>query len=123
MVTPAQQSSSAIAPLMLMKKWTSSPSIASYPPLFVACRNIVLLIGGNMNAQICKNVNNKISLHNSSNRNGKHLSDFMQRINLHSSILNFLKKGKVWTYTFANNAKSLIDYIFMNKKWNNSASI
>ena len=35
----------------------------------------VLVIGGYMNAQISKNVN-KFSLHNSSNRNGVHLTDF-----------------------------------------------
>ena len=33
----------------------------------------VLLIGGDMNAQ---NGNDKYSLHNSSNRNGQHLTDF-----------------------------------------------
>ena len=35
-----------------------------------------LVIGGDMNAQIGKNVNHKFSLHNSSNRNGQHLTDF-----------------------------------------------
>ena len=37
----------------------------------------LLVIGGNMNAQIGKNRNNKYSLHNTSNRNGQHLTDFM----------------------------------------------
>ena len=37
----------------------------------------VLVIGGDMNAQIWKNGNNKYSLHNTSNRNGQHLTDFM----------------------------------------------
>ena len=37
----------------------------------------VLVIGGDMNAQIGKNVNHKFSLHNSLNRNGEHLTDFM----------------------------------------------
>ena len=36
----------------------------------------VLFIGGDMNAQIIKNGNHKYSLHNSSNRNGQHLTDF-----------------------------------------------
>ena len=36
----------------------------------------ILVIGGDMNAQTGKNVNNKFSLHNSSNRNGEHLTDF-----------------------------------------------
>ena len=37
----------------------------------------LLVIGGDMNAQIGKNRNNKYSLHNTSNRNGKHQTDFM----------------------------------------------
>ena len=36
----------------------------------------LLVIGGDMNAQIGKNRNNKYSLHNTSNRNGQHLIDF-----------------------------------------------
>ena len=34
----------------------------------------MLVIGGDMNAQIGKNGNNKYSLHNTSNRNGQHLT-------------------------------------------------
>ena len=37
----------------------------------------VLIIGGDMNAQVGKNINNKFSLHNSSNRNEELLTDFM----------------------------------------------
>ena len=37
----------------------------------------ILVIGGDMNAQIGKNRNHKFSRHNSSNRNGQHLTDFM----------------------------------------------
>ena len=37
----------------------------------------MLVIGGDMNALIGKNGNNKYSLHNTSNRNGQHLTDFM----------------------------------------------
>ena len=37
----------------------------------------ILVIGGDMNAQIGKNGNNKYSLHDTSNRNGQHLTDFM----------------------------------------------
>ena len=36
----------------------------------------VLVIGGDINAPIGKNVNHKFSLHNSSNRNGEYLTDF-----------------------------------------------
>ena len=31
------------------------------------------------------------------------------------------KEGKLWTYTYANNTKAQIDYVFINKKWNNNA--
>ena len=58
---------------MLEMKRTTIPSIMSYPPLFVASLST---IGGDMNAQIGKNENNKLSLHNMSNRNGEFLYDF-----------------------------------------------
>ena len=31
------------------------------------------------------------------------------------------KEGKLWTYTYANNTKAQIDYVFTNKKWKNRA--
>ena len=31
------------------------------------------------------------------------------------------RKGKLWTYTYANNSKAQIDYVLINKKWKNSA--
>ena len=78
--------------------------------------------GGDMNTQIGKNVNKKFSLHNSSNRNGEHLTDFMLENRLTCLNTKFQKrKGKLWTYTSTNNTKAQIDYILMNKKWNNSA--
>ena len=67
----------------------------------------VLVIGGDMNAQIGKNVNNKNSLHNSSNGNGEHKTDFI--VENRQTYLNTKfqqKKGKLWTYTYANNAKA-----------------
>ena len=27
------------------------------------------------------------------------------------------REGKLWTYTYANNTKAQIDYVFINKKW------
>ena len=82
----------------------------------------VLVIGGDMNDQIGKNVNNKYSLHNSSNRYGQHLTDFMIENRLTCLNTNFQKREwKLWTYTYANNTKAQIDYLFINKKWKNSA--
>ena len=82
----------------------------------------MLVIGGDMNAQIGKNGNNKYSLHNTSNRNGQHLTDFMIENRLACLNTNYQKReGKLWTYTYANNTKSQIDYVLINKKWKNSA--
>ena len=81
----------------------------------------VLVINGGMNVQIGKNVKNKFSLYNSSNRNGEHLTDFMLENRLTCFNTKFQKwKGKLWTRTYANNTKAQINYILINKKWNNS---
>ena len=70
----------------------------------------ILIIGGDMNAQIVKNVNHKFSIHNSSNRNGQHLTDFMLENRLTCLNTNFQKrKRKLWTYTDTNNTKTQID--------------
>ena len=82
----------------------------------------VLVIGGDMNAQIGKNGNHKYSVHNSSNRNGQHLTDFTIENRLTCLNTNFQKREeKLWTYTYANNTKAQIDYVFINKKWKISA--
>ena len=82
----------------------------------------LLVIGGYMNAQIGKNRNNKYSLHNTSNRNGQHLIDFMIENRLTCLNTNFQKReGKLWTYTYANSNKAQIDYVFIDRKWKNSA--
>ena len=70
-------------------------------------KHIVLVIGGDMNALIGKNGNNKYSLHNTSNRNGLHLTDFMIENRLTCLNTNFQKREeKWWTYTYANNNKA-----------------
>ena len=82
----------------------------------------LLVIGGDMNAQIGKNRNNKYSLHNTSNRNGQHLTDFMIENRLTCLNTNYQKReAKLWTYTYPNNNKAQIDYVFINRKWRNSA--
>ena len=53
----------------------------------------LLVIGGDMNAQIWKNRNNKYSLHNTSNRNGQHLTDFIIENRLTCLNTNYKKKG------------------------------
>ena len=77
----------------------------------------LLVVGEDMNAQIWKNRNNKYSLHNTSNRNGQHLIDFMIENRLTCLNTNYQKReGKLWTYTYANNSKAQIDYVFINRK-------
>ena len=100
--------------------------IAFYDELSSFVRSIpkynVLIIGRDMNAQIGKKGNHKFSLHNSSNRNGQHLTDFTIK-NISTCLNTYFQKreGKLWTYTYANNSKAQIDNVFINKKWNNSA--
>ena len=75
----------------------------------------VLVIDGDMNAQIGENGNHKYSLHNSSNRNGQHVTDFTIENRLTCLNTNFQKRlGKLWTYTYANNNKTPIDYVLIN---------
>ena len=100
--------------------------IAFYNELSSLVHNIpkynVLVIGDDINAQIRKNGNHKYSLQNSSDRNGQHLTDFTIENRFTCLNTNFQKReGKLWTYMYANNTKAQIDYIFINKKWKNSA--
>ena len=60
----------------------------------------VLVIGGEWMPKSGKNGNNKYSLHNTSNRNGQHLTDFMIENRLTCLNTNYQKReGKLWTYT------------------------
>ena len=69
-----------------------------------------------------KTSNNKFYLHNLSNRNGEHLTDFSLENGLTCLNTKFQKKkGKLWTYTYTKIAKAQADYIIINKKWINSA--
>ena len=60
-------------------------------------------------------------LHNSTNRNSKHLRDFTLENGLTCLNTKFQKKKeKLWTNTYPNNTKAQIDYIILNRKWINS---
>ena len=85
--------------------------VAFYDELSSLVRSIpkhnLLVIGRDLNAQIGKNRNNKYSLHNTSNRNGQHLIDFMIENRLTCLNTNYQKReGKLWTYTYTNNSKA-----------------
>ena len=95
--------------------------VAYYDELSSLVRSIpkhsVLVIGRDRNAQIGKNGNNKYSLHNTSKRNGQHLTDFMTENRLICLNANYEKReGKLLTFKNANNNKAQIDYVFINKK-------
>ena len=80
-----------------------------------------LIISGDMNAQIGKNVNNKFSLHDSTNRNKEHQVYFILENWLTGRNTKFQKrKRKLWSYTFPNKNKAQIDYLLINKEWINS---
>ncbi len=69
--------------------------IALYNELSSLVRSItkhVIIIGGDMNAQIGKNVNNKLSLHDSTNRNGEHQTDFTLENGLTCLNIKFQKR-------------------------------
>ena len=122
MAIPEQQSSPATAPTNVSEE---TELVAFYDELSSLVRSTpkhVLVIGGDMNAQLGKNGNNKYILHNTSNRNGQHQTDFMIENRLTCLNTNFQKrKAKLWTYTYVNNDKAQIDNIFINKNWKNSA--
>ena len=80
----------------------------------------VLIIGGDMNAQMGKNVKNKFSLQKLSNRYGEHLAVSTLKNRLTCLNTKFQKR-KQWTYPNVKNAKARINYILINKKWYNSA--
>ena len=52
--------------------------------------------------------------------NGEHVKYFTLENRLTCLNTKFKKiKGKLWIYTYANNTKAQIDYVYINKKWNN----
>ena len=89
--------------------------IAFYNKLSFLVRSIlkhnVFIIGGDIIAQIDKNANNKFRLHNLSNRNGVYLIDFTLKSRSTWFNSKFQKrKGRLWTYTYANSAKEQINF-------------
>ena len=82
----------------------------------------VLVIGGDLNAQLGPSDQHKTAYHQSTNRNGEHLELFLIENGLLCLNTHFQKrKGKLWTHTYPNGAKAQLDFILLNKKWSNSA--
>ena len=77
----------------------------------------VLIISRDMNTQIDKDENNKFCLHNLLNRNGEHLTEFSLENGLTCLNSKFQKRiGKLWIYTYANNAKRQITSSLIRNK-------
>ena len=76
-----------------------------------------------MNAHLGKDTTNRTSCHHdTTNRNGEHMNDFITENDLVCLNISFQKrKGKLWTHVSPKGDKSQIDYILTNKKWKNSA--
>ena len=76
---------------------------------------------GDFNAKIGK-LDGNFTYNRVTNRNGKLLLDYLEECDLR--VINTKlqkKKGKLWTFQYPNGAKSQLDYICMNRKWQNSA--
>ena len=85
-------------------------------------RHNILIIGGDFNAHLGQEDGLKYSFHNSTNRNGNMIKDYLQENKLLCLNTHFQKRtGQKWTHKSPNNYSSQIDYIFINRKWKNSA--
>ena len=81
----------------------------------------VLTIGGDMNAQVGLSHDHPFTFHETTNRNGEHLVDFIRENGLICLNTHFQKRnGKLWTHTNPNGTKGQLDYMLINKKWKNS---
>ena len=75
-------------------------------------RHNMLIIAGDMNAQLGRNQHHKHAFHAETDRNGKHFNHFLTENNLYCLNTRFQKKrGKLWTHTYPNSVKAQLDYI------------
>lgn len=82
----------------------------------------VILVGGDMNAQIGKDDCKGTYYHDTTNRNGHLLLELMSECGMVNLMTKYQKRrGKIWTFTYPNGTKAQLDHILINKKWRNSA--
>ena len=98
--------------------------IAFYKNLSDAMRDIpahnMVLIGGDFNAKLGTD-EVLFSYHDSTNRNGTLLLDFVNSFDLVVTNTKFRKPNrKLWTFQYPNTTKAQLDYILVRKKWVNS---
>ena len=83
--------------------------------------NNVIIIGRDLNEHIGKDSGYKYAYHQTTDRNGQMLEDYLQENNILSLNTHFQKiHSKLWTHNSPNDFKSQIDFIIINKKMNNS---
>ena len=98
--------------------------IAFYKNLSDAMRDIpahnMVLIGGDFNAKLGTG-EVLFSYHDSTNRNGTLLLDFVNSFDLVVTNTKFRKPNrKLWTFQYPNTTKAQLDFILVRKKWVNS---
>lgn len=80
----------------------------------------LLIIGGDLNAQLGPS-DALFTCADDTNRNGKHMKDFMEQHNLIATNTRFQNtKSKLWTHRRPNGQHVQLDYILARKKWINS---
>ena len=81
----------------------------------------VLIIRGDLNAQIGQSIHHKFRYYYRSNRNGEYLEHFLIENDLLCINTRFQKRrGKLWTHTYPNGDRAQLVYMMINKKWINS---
>ena len=100
--------------------------IAFYDDLSSLVRSIpkhnVLVIGAHMNAQNREKRKPKIQPTQLVKLEWTDLTDFTIENRLTFLKTNFQKReGKLWSYIYENNTEAQRDYVYINKKWKNSA--
>ena len=81
----------------------------------------ISIIGGDMNAKVCPADCKGNSFNRKTNANGQALLSLLDECDLAVTNTRFRKRnGKLWTFTYPNGKKAQLDYILVNKKWQNT---
>ena len=82
----------------------------------------ILIIGGDLNVHLGRKDGFKYAYHTTTNRNGIMLKNFLLENNLICLNTKFQRRtGQLWTHDSPNGSKAQLDYLIINKKWQNSA--
>ena len=81
----------------------------------------ISIIGGDMNAKFCPADCKGSSFNRKTNANGQTLLSLLDECDLAVTNTRFQKRNeKLWTFTYPNGKKAQLDYILVNKKWQNT---